>query len=132
MVNHTNETHAFNAVLNLAWPDADDLAALKHPIPGVDFLSRHRKSPLYENRSAKQIYDWFKDEFEFLLKHATENKEDDEIFFAFFEYFQIDPGNRLLYKDFIEFCKDVDWYKLERELRLPDEHPFAQWGGGAR
>ena len=68
----------------------DDWAKQKHPIPGVDFLSRLRKSPLYENRSAKQIYDWFKDEFEFLLKHVTQNKEDDDIFFAFFDNITFD------------------------------------------
>lgn len=113
------QTPAFNAVYNLASPSYDAITNQEHPIPGVNFLSRYSRSPNFKNFSAKRIYEWFYEEFCFLLEHARKNQDDDAIFLGFIDYFQVGEGLR--YESFAEFCKDVDWYKLERELSPPED-----------
>lgn len=113
-----SESDAFNAVYNLAYPSVDATRKMEYPIAGIDFLSRYNKSPLFKNRSAEQIFDWFIAEHKFIFEHVVAHQNEDMIYFGYFKYFKI--GRGLKYKNLEEFVKDVDWYKLERELRHPN------------
>lgn len=117
MVKLIGETDAFNAVFNLAKPYVDAFLQLKHPIPGIDFTSRMKGSPLHKNTSAEQIFNWFTDEFKFTLNHVRENQHDDDIYFTFVDYFQM--GEQFKYINLEAFCQDIDWHKLQRELMHP-------------
>ena len=96
--------------------------SIEHPIPGINGLEIFADGPYGENWPAEKILNWFVKEHESIFNYVWYNKENDSIFYSYFEYFQIGSGLKykngsgLKYKNFTEFCKDVDWLKLARKL----------------